>query len=91
MPVAALLKQYKENDNNLVRHFDLLYIQQGIDRLPLEAGHSESLFTCLPVVVIFFLGPPTTPPSTDPRYFGKCNCFPCSHGKLVQSSPSFVA
>ena len=34
LPVATLLKQYKENQNSLVRHFDLLYIQQGIDRLP---------------------------------------------------------
>jgi proteasome component ECM29 len=34
LPVAALLKQYKENpDIALIRHFDLLYIQQGITRL----------------------------------------------------------
>ncbi|KAL8795729.1 MAG: hypothetical protein Q9195_001780 [Heterodermia aff. obscurata] len=33
LPVAALLKQYKENVNPLIRHFNLLYIQQGIDRL----------------------------------------------------------
>ncbi|KAL9020239.1 MAG: hypothetical protein Q9185_002522 [Variospora sp. 1 TL-2023] len=33
LPVAALLKQYKENVNPLIRHFDLLYIQQGLDRL----------------------------------------------------------
>jgi proteasome component ECM29 len=32
--VAALLKQYKENpDISLIRHFDILYIQQGISRL----------------------------------------------------------
>ncbi|KAL6716269.1 proteasome component M29 [Lecanora helva] len=37
LPVVALLKQCKENQNSLVRHFDLLYIQQGIDRLPLSA------------------------------------------------------
>ncbi|MCJ1276828.1 proteasome component M29 [Puttea exsequens] len=36
LPVAALLKQYKDNRNNLVRHFDLLYIQQGIARLPVR-------------------------------------------------------
>ena len=36
LPVATLLKQYKDNRNALVRHFDLLYIQQGIDRLPLH-------------------------------------------------------
>ena len=33
LPVATLLKQYKENQIPLVRHFDLLYIQQGVDRL----------------------------------------------------------
>ena len=36
LPVAMLLKQYKDNHNALVRHFDLLYIQHGIDRLPLH-------------------------------------------------------
>ena len=34
LPVGALLKQYKEQHNPLIRHFDLLYIQQGVDRLP---------------------------------------------------------
>ena len=33
LPIAALLKQFKENPNALVRHFDLLYIQQGFERL----------------------------------------------------------
>ncbi|KAL9127375.1 MAG: hypothetical protein Q9217_003731 [Psora testacea] len=33
LPVAALLEQYKEQHNPLIRHFDLLYIQQGVDRL----------------------------------------------------------
>ncbi|KAI4699729.1 hypothetical protein J4E81_004757 [Alternaria sp. BMP 2799] len=34
LPVSALLKQYKENpDISLIRHFDILYIQQGISRL----------------------------------------------------------
>lgn len=36
IPVAALLKQYKDNRNALVRHFDLLYVQQGADRLSLD-------------------------------------------------------
>ncbi|KAL8836363.1 MAG: hypothetical protein Q9170_002936 [Blastenia crenularia] len=35
IPVASLLRQYKENNNALIRHFDILYIQQGLDRLPL--------------------------------------------------------
>lgn len=35
--MAALLKQYKENgDVPLIRHFDILYIQQGISRLPVS-------------------------------------------------------
>lgn len=35
LPVAALLKQYKDNAHvALIRHFDILYIQQGISRLP---------------------------------------------------------
>ncbi|KAJ5894394.1 hypothetical protein N7495_006085 [Penicillium taxi] len=37
LPVAALLKQFKEQKSQLVRHFDLLYAQQGIDRLSSEA------------------------------------------------------
>ena len=36
LPVASLLKQYKDCHNPLVRHFDILYIQQGVDRLPVE-------------------------------------------------------
>ncbi|OGM40866.1 proteasome component (Ecm29) [Aspergillus bombycis] len=37
LPVAALLKQFKEQKSKLVRHFDLIYIQQGIDRLGANA------------------------------------------------------
>jgi proteasome component ECM29 len=34
LPVQALLKQYKANaDVVLIRHFDILYVQQGISRL----------------------------------------------------------
>ncbi|KAI4187280.1 MAG: hypothetical protein L6R41_002916 [Letrouitia leprolyta] len=36
LPVSGLLKQYKENNNPLIRHFDILYIQQGLDRLALQ-------------------------------------------------------
>ena len=36
IPVAVLLKQFKDHQNPLVRHFDLLYIQQGIGRLPVN-------------------------------------------------------
>lgn len=33
LPVAALIKQFKDQQSSLIRHFDLLYIQQGVDRL----------------------------------------------------------
>lgn len=33
LPVAALLQQFKDHPHNLIRHFDLLYVQQGISRL----------------------------------------------------------
>lgn len=34
LPVATLLQQFKQNRHSpLIRHFDLLYIQQGFDRL----------------------------------------------------------
>jgi proteasome component ECM29 len=37
LPVAALLKQYKDNpDVTLIRHFDILYVQQGISRLAIS-------------------------------------------------------
>ena len=41
LPVASLLQQYKTSTNSLVRHFDLLYIQQGIDRLPKDVSSSH--------------------------------------------------
>lgn len=37
LPVAALLKQFKEQKTQLIRHFDLIYLQQGIDRLGSDA------------------------------------------------------
>ena len=33
LPVTALVKQFKEQESPLIRHFDLLYIQQGVSRL----------------------------------------------------------
>ncbi|OJD31126.1 proteasome component [Diplodia corticola] len=36
LPVAVLLQQFKEHAASpLIRHFDLLYVQQGVSRLPL--------------------------------------------------------
>ncbi|KAK5132562.1 hypothetical protein LTR08_008879 [Meristemomyces frigidus] len=46
LPVAALVKQFKAQESSMVRHFDLLYIQQGVDRL--SAREKAEL---LPVVV----------------------------------------
>ncbi|KAF2206430.1 hypothetical protein CERZMDRAFT_53141 [Cercospora zeae-maydis SCOH1-5] len=46
LPVAALVKQFKEQDSSLIRHFDLLYIQQGVVRLS-----SAEKADLLPVVV----------------------------------------
>ncbi|KAA8652260.1 hypothetical protein EYZ11_004591 [Aspergillus tanneri] len=37
LPVPALLKQFKEQKSALIRHFDLIYIQQGLDRLDSNA------------------------------------------------------
>lgn len=45
LPVAALLKQFKDQPAPLVRHFDLLYAQQGITRLP--AGERVDLLPLL--------------------------------------------
>lgn len=42
LPVIALLKQFKDNRNSLVRHFDVLYIQQGVGRLPTSVSLPES-------------------------------------------------
>ncbi|KAF2759252.1 ARM repeat-containing protein [Pseudovirgaria hyperparasitica] len=39
LPVSALLQQYKDTSTSLIRHFDILYIQQSIDKL----GISERL------------------------------------------------
>ncbi|KAI2993811.1 hypothetical protein CBS147482_8622 [Aspergillus niger] len=37
LPVTALLKQFREQKSQLIRHFDLIYLQQGIDRLGSDA------------------------------------------------------
>lgn len=47
LPVAALVEQFKANPHTpLIRHFDLLYIQQGIRRL--SASESAALF---PIII----------------------------------------
>jgi len=46
LPVAALIKQFKDQESSLIRHFDLLYIQQGLDRL-----RTSEKSTLLPVII----------------------------------------
>lgn len=46
LPVAALVNQFKEQESSLIRHFDLMYIQQGLDRM-LTKDKAE----LLPIVV----------------------------------------
>ncbi|OQO09014.1 hypothetical protein B0A48_05905 [Cryoendolithus antarcticus] len=46
LPVAALMKQFKEQQSSLIRHFDLLYIQQGVERLS-----APERATLLPVII----------------------------------------
>lgn len=42
LPVAALIKQFKDHEGSLIRHFDLVYIKQGVERLP-EGKKAELL------------------------------------------------
>lgn len=37
LPVTALLKQFKEQKSQLIRHYDLIFLQQGLDRLGANA------------------------------------------------------
>jgi hypothetical protein len=44
LPVAALLKQYKEYpDSTIIRHFDLLFIQQSIGKLSSSVRNPDSV------------------------------------------------
>lgn len=53
LPVAALLKQFKEQDAKLIKHFDLLYAQQGFKRLSGKEKHDlvPELITGISAVV----------------------------------------
>lgn len=46
LPVAALIKQFQGQESSMIRHFDLLYIQQGVGRLS-----SSEKAELLPLVV----------------------------------------
>ncbi|KAH9829277.1 ECM29 protein [Teratosphaeria destructans] len=74
LPVAALVKQFKEQESSMVRHFDFLYIQQGVDRLPAaekadllpliisgiakSGSHGSQIFNLLLRLLEFFTLPP---------------------------------
>lgn len=60
LPVATLIKQFKEQQSPLIRHFDLLYVQQGVDRL--SASEKAEL---LPVIISGF----ATSDSHGPQIF----------------------
>lgn len=47
LPVKSLLTQFKDNHNPLVRHFDLVYIQQGFSRLS-SADRADLLASLVP-------------------------------------------
>ncbi len=38
LPVQAMLKQFRETGNSFVKHFDLVFLQQGLERLNTEDG-----------------------------------------------------
>jgi proteasome component ECM29 len=38
LPLQPLLKQFSESNSSLVKQFDIIYIQQGLERLPTEEG-----------------------------------------------------
>jgi hypothetical protein len=51
--VAALLKQYKENpESSMIRHFDLMFIQQGVGKLPSNVSHRIGLRSELDVIIV---------------------------------------
>ena len=38
VPVMSLLKQFRGTDSNLVKHFDLIYLEQGLKRIDVKDG-----------------------------------------------------
>lgn len=51
LPVAGLIKQFKEQQSSLIRHFDFVYIQQGVGRLS-SAERAE----LLPMIIQGYAG-----------------------------------
>ena len=62
LPVAALVKQFHENDNNLIRLFDLRYIETGLERLS-HADRTNVLFDVLKGLSILDQGSASSLPS----------------------------
>jgi proteasome component ECM29 len=51
--VGALLKQYKENpDSSMIRHFDLMFIQQSVGKLPSNVSPWINLRSELGVMIV---------------------------------------
>lgn len=51
LPVQALLKQFSESNSAMVKQFDIIYLQQGLERLPTNEGVDvlpELLKLCTP-------------------------------------------
>lgn len=58
LPLRPLLKQFSESESSLVKQFDIIYIQQALERLPMEEGISilpELLQMCTPSTASFDL------------------------------------
>jgi proteasome component ECM29 len=53
LPVAALLKQYKENpESSMIRHFDLMFIQQSVGKLPSNVSPWINLRSELDLMIV---------------------------------------
>jgi proteasome component ECM29 len=58
LPLQPLLKQFSESTSSLVKQFDIIYIQQGLERLPTEEGITilpDLLQMCTPPTISFDL------------------------------------
>ena len=58
LPLQPLLKQFSESENSLVKQFDMIYIQQALERLPVDDGIAilpELLQMCTPSTASFDL------------------------------------
>lgn len=53
LPVATLLKQYKENpESSIVRHFDLLFIQQSVGKLSSKVSEFSKIYVARLLIAV---------------------------------------